>query len=357
MAIEPPAAAAPSRAATEPGMTPGARALYSIATSFDSGTDPEAVLFTLVHRCAAAVGARRAWLLAEGGGGHDRVAAVWPDPGADLPEPDTDAVLRLPLVHAGLPAGTLVLAGPAAGAFGTADRRLAAALSHPAAAVAAVALRLAAADERARRAEEAAALQAEVVRAVDHDLRTPLTTVLGVLQTLARPEYSPTDPDLAALLSSALGQAKRLRFLLNDLLLASSPASRREALLPDVLAALITEAARSGMGEGATVPIEVPASLPPATVDPPALRRTLDGVLRRACRRGLTARVEVAAWGEDAVIAVSADGAGPLVPDLSARLAAAMGAILEESSAADGTAVVQLVLPGALRPALARQGA
>ncbi|MFH1330411.1 MAG: histidine kinase dimerization/phospho-acceptor domain-containing protein [Actinomycetota bacterium] len=356
MAIEPPAAAAPSRAATEPGITPGARALYSVATSFDSGTDPEAVLFALVHRCAAAVGARHGRLLTGDGGGNDRVAVVWPDPGAHPPEPTTDQVLRLPLVHAGLPAGTLLLAGPASGAFTTAERRLASALAHPAAAVAAVALRLAAAEDRARRSEDAAALKAEVVGAVDHDLRTPLTTILGALQTLALPEFAPTDPDLAALLSSALAQAKRLRFLLGDLLLASSPAPRREALLPDALRALIADAARSGMGEEAAVPIEVPAGLPPVTVDPPALRRALDGVLRRACRRGLAARVEVTAWGEDAVIAISADGEGPLVPDLSTRLAGAMGGTLDESSGADGTAVVQLVLPGALRPAPDRDG-
>jgi two-component system sensor histidine kinase KdpD len=257
----------------------------------------------------------------------------------------------LPLLHAGGPAATLVLGSPAAGSFSPADRRLAAALAHPAAAVAATALRLVEAEARARRASATAALQAEIVAAVDHDLRTPLTTILGALQTLARPEYAPADPDLAALLSSALSQAQRLRSLLGDLLLVSSPAPRRESLLPDTLRALIAEAARSGMGAGATVPIEVPADLPPVIVDPPALRRVLDGVLRLACRRHLSPGVEVAAWGDNAVLAVTVDGSGPLVPELSARLAAAMGATLEESSGADGNAVVQLVLPGALRPA------
>jgi signal transduction histidine kinase len=350
MPSEPPEIAAPSRPVTASGVTLGARALYSVATSFDIGTDPGTALFALVHRTATAVGARRGWLLTETAGGASRIAAVWPDPAEDPPAADPATIIRLPLVHAAGPVGILVLGFPAAGSFSPADRRLAAALAHPAAAVAATALRLADAEDRARRAHDAAALQAEVVSAVDHDLRTPLTTILGALQTLARPEFCPPDPDLAALLTSALGQAKRLRSLLGDLLLVSSPACRRETVLPGDLRALIAEAARSGMGEGTAVPIEIPAGLPPVGIDPPALRRVLDGVLRRACRRGLAARVEVAAWDDDALIAVSADGAGPLVPDLSARLAAAMGATLEDSNDTAGNALVQLLLPGALRP-------
>jgi signal transduction histidine kinase len=351
--------AAPARPAADPGVNPGARALYSVATCFDGGTDPETALFALVHRAAEAVGARRGWLLVDGGAGTGRVAAAWPDPGIGAPEAPADpaTTLTLPLLHAGRPVGTLVLGPPTSGSFGQGERRLAAALSHPAGAVAAVALRLAAVEDEARRATAATALQAEVVGAVDHDLRTPLTTILGALQTLARPEFAPADPDLAALLGSALSQAERLRLLLGDLLLASSTTCRKEALSPDALRSLIGAAARSGMGESAVVPIEIPAGLPPVEVDPPALRRVLDGILRRACRRGLAARVEVAAWGEDAAIAVAADGEGPLVPGLSGRLAAAMGATLDEALSAAGTAVVQLVLPGALRPSAPGGGA
>lgn len=355
MPFEAPPSAAPARLAAEPGVNPGARALYSVATSFEGGTDPETALFALVHRAAEAVGARRGWLLVDSGDGAGRVAAAWPDPGVGPPEAPADpaTTLALPLVHAGRTVGTLVLGPPSSGSFGPAERRLATALSHPAAAVAAVALRVAAAEDAARGAVATATLQAEVVGAVDHDLRTPLTTVLGALQTLARPEFAPADPDLAALLASALAQAQRLRLLLGDLLLASSTTCRVQALPSEALRSLINEAARSGMGKGAEVPIEIPAGLPPVAVDPPALRRLLDGILRRACRRGLAARVEVAAWGEDAAIAVVADGEGPLVPELSARLAAAMGATLGEAEGTAGTAVVQLVLPGALCPAAA----
>ncbi|MBN2114315.1 MAG: hypothetical protein JW785_09335 [Acidimicrobiia bacterium] len=349
MVVPPASPPSPPTAAT--AVHPAARALYSVATSFESGGTPHVVLGELLRRAATAVGARRAWLLFDPGRAASGLALAWPDPAAAPPEPGEPGTLAAPLLHAGAPIGTLVLASPAGGAFGTADRHLAMALAHPAAAVAATALRLSAAEERARRAEETAALQAELAGAVDHDLRTPLTTILGALQTLAHPEYLPADPDLAALVSSALGQAQRLRSLLGDLLLISWDASRSEALPPDALRSLITEAARAGMGDGAAIAVEMPADFPPATVDPPALRRLLSGVLRQARRRGLAVRVEVTAWEEDAVIAVSADGEGPLVPDLSERLAAAMGATLEESTGASGQAVAQLVLPGALRPA------
>jgi signal transduction histidine kinase len=351
MTIESPASRASSHAAEGSGAAPASQALYSVATSFDAGTEPRAILAELVRRAAAAARARSAWLLtADAAAGPPAVAAAWPDPAEPPPQPDGAKVLAFPLLHTGSAVGILLLADPAAGAFGPADRRTAAALARPAAAVAAVALRLGAAEESAHRAAEAAALQKEVVAAVDHDLRTPLTSILGALQTLARPEQAPADPDLAALLASALGQAQRLRALLGDLQLASSSIPRREALLPDALGALIAEAARAGMGGAAAVPIEIPAGFPAAVADPPALRRVLGGVLRRACRLGHAARVEVAAWGDDALIAVTAGGPGPLVPDLSARLAAAMGARLEESTSVKGNAVVQLVLPGALSP-------
>jgi len=352
MVVPPASPASPRTTAT--ALHPAARALYSVATSFESGGAPDAVLGELLRRAAAAVGARRAWLRFDPDDAGSGLVVAWPDPGAPPPEPGEPDTLAAPLLHAGAPIGTLVLASPADGAFGAADRHLAVALAHPAAAVAATARQLSAAEERARRAEETVALQAELAGAVDHDLRTPLTTILGALQTLARPEHLPDDPDLAALVSSALGQAQRLRSLLGDLLLISWDASRSEALLPDALRSLTAEAARAGMGEGAAVAAEIPAGFPPATVDPPALRRLLSGIFRQARRRGLAVRLEVTAWGKDAVIAVSADGEGPLVPDLSARLAAAMGATLEESTGAGGQAVVQLVLPGALRSASPR---
>jgi signal transduction histidine kinase len=349
MPTESTAPAAAPRHALPPTVNPGAWALYSVATPFDAGTDPADILRSLLRRIAAAVAARAGWLLEPEPASPARLIAAWPDPEAAPPKEPASAVLTQGLMHAGRPVATLVLGSPASDAFGAPERRLAAAIAHPAGAVAALALRLAAAEDRACRAEAQSALRAEVAAAVDHDLRTPLTTVLGSLQTLARPEFAPADPDLAALLSSALSQAKRLRFLLGDLLLASSAEPARETLAPEGLQALIADAARSGMGEGAQVPIEVPPGFPPVAVDPPALRRTLDGILRRACRRGLAARVEVAAWGEDAVIAVAADGDGPLVPGLSARLAAAMGATIEEARGAEGGTVVQVLLPGALR--------
>jgi len=70
---------------------------------------------------------------------------------------------------------------------------------------------------------------------------------------------------------------------------------------------------------------------------------------------GTGSAVEVAAWAEDALIAVSADGPAP-GPDLSIRLPPPWGPA-RGVGGADGAAVVELLLPGALRlrrPAEAR---
>jgi len=125
-----------------------------------------------------------------------------------------------------------------------------------------------------------AALRTELTAAVDHDLRTALTTVLGALQTLARPELAPADPDLAALVSSALAQAQRMRRLLDELVAASSSCGR--PLLPHDLAHLVGEAAGGGSG----VTVDVPADLAPAHLSAPGLRRALAGILRGVLLRG-----------------------------------------------------------------------
>jgi K+-sensing histidine kinase KdpD len=348
-----------------PGAAPGARALYAVATSLDESSEPAVILHTLLRRCAEATGAGTALLVTHGAPGGTLLEASWGPAAPSLPpgEPAATAAgpgghlrttegIAQPLFHGGRSLGTLLLTDPIDGSFTPAARRMAEALAHPAAAVAAVALRLATAEEQARRFEGEATLRAEVVAAVDHDLRTPLTTILGALQTMARPELAPADPDLAALLVSALGQAQRMRRLLGDLLIGASPAARRsEVLLPGGLATLIEEAADAGMGSGYPVEVQVPADLPPAVCDAPALRRALAGILRQLRRRGVGARVVVAARGEDCLITVATDGDGPMpVPDLSARLVSAIGGRIEEADATEGAAAVRLVLPGALAP-------
>ncbi len=227
--------AAPARAAADPGVNPGARALYSVATSFDGGTDPETALFALVHRAAEAVGARRGWLLVDGGAGPGRVAAAWPDPGDRRPGRS-----GRPGDHADPPSAACRPSRRHPGARPSRLRRRSArrsGASPPPCRIPPAPSRRWPSASPPPKTRPAAPRTPPPSRpkwwaAVDHDLRTPLTTVLGALQTLARPEFAPADPDLAALLESALGQAKRLRLLLGDLLLASSTTCRTRGPAP-----------------------------------------------------------------------------------------------------------------------------
>jgi len=194
----------------------------------------------------------------------------------------------------------------------------------------------------AGRPEGEAALQAELIAAVSHDLRTALTTVLGALQTIARPELAPADPDLTALISSALAQAQRMRQLLDELVASSDPHGR--PLLPPDLAHLVREAA----GEAPATTVDVPTDLDPVHLSPPGLRRALAGILRGVLLRG-PARVTVTDEDGDCRITVTAGGGEPpAVPRSTMRLVATMGGLIEETTNA-GAPALRLTFPGAFR--------
>jgi len=185
------------------------------------------------------------------------------------------------------------------------------------------------------------ACRTELIAAVSHDLRSALTTVLGALQTIARPELAPADPDLAALFSSALAQAQKMRRLLDELGDAASPHER--PLLPQDLARLIREAA-----DDDPVAVEMPADLAPAHLSAPGLRRALAGILRGIRARG-PARVAVADDHGDCRITVGAAGDDPpTVPQSTARLVAAMGGHIEETKDGDVPSL-RLTFPVALQ--------
>jgi K+-sensing histidine kinase KdpD len=94
--------------------------------------------------------------------------------------------------------------------------------------------RLAAAFERERAAAEhlraVDEMRSTFLQAVSHDLRTPLTTILGIALTLEHRAAGLPASDLADLLRRLSGNARRLDRLLGDLLdldrLALAPSAR-----------------------------------------------------------------------------------------------------------------------------------
>jgi len=75
--------------------------------------------------------------------------------------------------------------------------------------------------EMARRLEEVAQMKTDFVSTVSHELRSPLTSIIGSLDTVSRPELAPTEPTSQQLLQSARRQASRLQRLIEDLLVVS----------------------------------------------------------------------------------------------------------------------------------------
>ena len=75
--------------------------------------------------------------------------------------------------------------------------------------------------EMTRRLEEVAQMKTDFVSTVSHELRSPLTSIIGSLDTVNRPELAPAEPTSQQLLLSARRQAGRLQRLIEDLLVVS----------------------------------------------------------------------------------------------------------------------------------------
>jgi signal transduction histidine kinase len=188
------------------------------------------------------------------------------------------------------------------------------------------------------------ALRGELIGALDHELRTSLTTVLGALQTMTRPGLAPADPDLAQLLVAAAAQAQRMGRLLDELPGAASPGAGGR-LSPAELARLIRETAQAG--DEADLRLDLPGDFPPAHLSVAGLRRALAGIFARA-RGGSGLQVVVTADGRDCRIAITgANGQNLTAPGFVARLLAAMGGRLEAATTA-GAPTLCLVFPGAV---------
>lgn len=75
--------------------------------------------------------------------------------------------------------------------------------------------------EMTKRLEEVAQMKSDFVSTVSHELRSPLTSIIGSLDTVNRPELAPPEPTSQQLLLSARRQAGRLQRLIEDLLVVS----------------------------------------------------------------------------------------------------------------------------------------
>jgi signal transduction histidine kinase len=160
-------------------------------------------------------------------------------------------------------------------------------------------------------------MKTDFVSTVSHELRSPLTSIIGSLDTVNRPELAPQEPMSQQLLVSARRQAGRLQRLIEDLLVVSRIDRGAIPIHPEVIEVkeIFDEVNR-------VVSIEPASTVEPANLavyaDRDHFQRILINLVENAAKYAPDSAVELYAWqkGSRAIMAVVDHGPG--VPE-SAR--------------------------------------
>jgi two-component system sensor histidine kinase KdpD len=166
--------------------------------------------------------------------------------------------------------------------------------------------------EALRRAD---VIKTALLRAVSHDLRTPLMAISTSAGALARSDLTIDDADRAELLATILDASDRLDRLVNDLLDLSrlqAGAAQPEPQLWD-LDELIVQALDELGEEGNRVEVTFSEDSPSVRVDAHQIERVLANLVENAIKYspvGEPVRLQVAATPSEAVIRVIDHGPG-----------------------------------------------
>ena len=175
-------------------------------------------------------------------------------------------------------------------------------------------------DELAREALEAEALRRSdsiktaILRAVSHDLRSPLTTIRAALEALQSPDLRLGERDREHLLSTALVESNRLnRFVRNllDLSTLQAGAVRSRPKLRTVESVL--DQALAHVAPGRRVDVSVAPDLSLVSVDPAQLEHALANLLENALKFSppdSAVMVEVAQDGHEVIVRIVDHGPG-----------------------------------------------
>jgi signal transduction histidine kinase len=187
-----------------------------------------------------------------------------------------------------------------------------------------VADRVALAIERARLHEETVQLEqlkANFVAIASHELRTPATSVYGVLTTLAS-RADELDDDLKhELLRIGVEQGERLRRLLEELLDLSRLDARGVRVDPEplVLHSALEDIASAALPPAVALQLSVPADLA-VVADKLVLDRVISNLLINAARYGASP-ITLSAESRDTHVRIAVEDAGKGIPeDLHGRL-------------------------------------
>jgi len=187
-----------------------------------------------------------------------------------------------------------------------------------------VAERVAIAIERAQVHEELIQLdqlKLNFVAIASHELRTPATSVYGVLKTLVDRGPQLNEELREELLRVGVEQGERLRRLLEELLDLSRLDARAINVEPRpvVLKTALADVIRGTPAVSDSVELEIPDDLA-VVVDPLVLERVVSNLISNAVRYGAPP-IKIAAQQRDRHLRVSVEDAGPGVPkELEGRI-------------------------------------
>jgi signal transduction histidine kinase len=181
-----------------------------------------------------------------------------------------------------------------------------------------VAERVAIAIERAQLHEELIQLdqlKLNFVAIASHELRTPATSVYGVLKTLSERGHELSEELRDELLTVGVEQGERLRRLLEELLDLSRLDARAINVEPRpvVLKTALAEVVHGALPVGDTVELDIPDDLA-AVVDPLVLDRVISNLVANAVRYGAPP-IRIVAQQRDRHLRVAVEDAGPGIPE------------------------------------------
>ncbi|GAA1906484.1 sensor histidine kinase KdpD [Nocardioides lentus] len=169
-------------------------------------------------------------------------------------------------------------------------------------------------EERAATLEGAEATSTALLRAVSHDLRTPLATMRTAVDGLARPADGLARGDREALVAAVDGATARLERLIDDLLdLSRVTSGLVRPVLADRSLEEVLPTAVAGHPPG-TVSLEVDEDVPLVRTDAGLLQRVVANVVDNAVRVSDGLPVRVLADVRPATVEVMVVDRGPGVP-------------------------------------------
>ncbi|NJC70007.1 DUF4118 domain-containing protein [Planosporangium thailandense] len=174
--------------------------------------------------------------------------------------------------------------------------------------------RLATQAAQARQLAEVDRLRTAILRAVGHDLRTPLASIKAAASSLYSPDVRFTDADRDELVATIVESADQLDDLIENLLALSRlqagvlSAQPRPVALDEVVA-------RAALGfDTSRLEIEVPDDLPRVNADPGLLERVIANLVDNAVRATPDGVVLLRATAHDGTASLAVIDHGPGIP-------------------------------------------